>query len=247
MSLTVPELISATFPENNHAFIPVQARFRPNLLFITDYPKWGNLHLKASYIVHDNQEQGHAVELINDKWYFLVWSVKNNSYYTSAAKLVDQMIWKLPFWQPTNTFHPINQGQYLGYHVPIKKESPPSGETTVQLPDKPLPVPTRSSITEPTPTLPLATIAQLTDQLGDMPVFADIVEVPDYEPAQPKQDYLPTTLPEPVRRTMVNPDDDLLAMKARELTLNPLAQGPDPLVPPPFHHLPDPPQVATTD
>jgi hypothetical protein len=78
-------------------------------------------------------------------------------------------------------------------------------------------------------------------------VFADIAEAPDHETTQPRQDYLPVTLPEVVRPTMTNIDDDLLAMRACELSLNPPAQGPDPPVPLPLHPLPDPPQVQTAN
>ena len=46
---------------------------------------------------------------------------------------------------------------------------------------------------------------------------------------------------------MANPTEDLLAMRARELSLNPPAQGPDPPVPPPLQPLPDPPRVDTAD
>jgi hypothetical protein len=46
---------------------------------------------------------------------------------------------------------------------------------------------------------------------------------------------------------MTNPEDEMLAMRARELSLNPPAQGPDPPVPPPLHPLPDPLQVNITD
>jgi hypothetical protein len=102
-------------------------------------------------------------------------------------------------------------------------------------------------ITEPTPTLLPATIAQLTERFEDAPVFADITEAPDHETMQPRQDYLPMTLPEPTERTMANVDNNLLAMRAWELSLNPLAQGPDPPVLPPLHPLPDPPQVHMAD
>jgi hypothetical protein len=46
---------------------------------------------------------------------------------------------------------------------------------------------------------------------------------------------------------MTNVDDELLALRAHELSLNPPAQEPDLPVPPPLHLLPDPSQVATAD
>ena len=110
-----------------------------------------------------------------------------------------------------------------------------------------LPEPSRSSITEPTPTLPPATIAQLADRLEDAPVFADIAEALEYKPTQLRKDYLPATLPEPTRKIMTNPEDKMLTMQVQELSLNPPAQGPDPPVPPPLHPLLDPLQVNIAD
>jgi hypothetical protein len=94
----------------------------------------------------------------------------------------------------------------------VKDDTSLSESTTVE--ELSLPEPSRSSITEPTPTLPPATIAQLAERFEDAPVFADIAETSDHEIAQPRQDYLPTALPEPARRTMTNVEDDLLALRA---------------------------------
>ena len=68
-----------------------------------------------------------------------------------------------------------------------------------ELPEISLSEPFRSSVTEPTLTLPPATIAQLAERFEDAPVFADIAKALDYKTMQPRQDYLPITLSEVVR------------------------------------------------
>jgi hypothetical protein len=78
MSLTIPELIHIVFPENSASFVKVQTQFGPDLLFIENYPTWGHIHPKASYVVVDEKQQSLIVKLINDLWYFLMWSARSN-------------------------------------------------------------------------------------------------------------------------------------------------------------------------
>jgi hypothetical protein len=140
-----------------------------------------------------------------------MWSTKANSYFTSQNNLLNSSEWNLPFWKPTDPLYPDTQ-QCYGVRETPQIETSPSEGTMIKTTTPTLPKPSRSSITEPTPTLPPATIVQLADQLENTAVFADIAEALEYEPTQLRKDYLPATLPEPTRKAMTNPEDEMLAM-----------------------------------
>jgi hypothetical protein len=197
MSLIIPALITIDFPEDPNTFVKVQTRFRPDLLFVMSRPQWGQIHPKASYLIEDENGQNHPLEFINDQWYLLSWSAKSNCYFTCKDQLLDPTQWKLPFWELHDPFHPANRHCYKAYREQVKDDTSPSESTTAEQLELSLPKPSQSSITEPMPTLPPVTIAQLTEQFENAPVFANIAEAPDHEVTQPRQDYLPTALPEP--------------------------------------------------
>ena len=72
------------------------------------------------------------------------------------------------------------------------------------------------------PEVPHAAIESITATFDEAPVFGDIAEA--NEPAQPQEHYLPTTMTDqPARPPKAKTGDQatILAMRARELSINP--------------------------
>ena len=257
MSYILPELVTVAFPDDPLKYIAVQPQKQPDLPFANQC-LWGHLHLIVLYYftynnLTDNPKL-YLVEFINDNWYSLEWSTRANQYYLSKDKKLNLLAAEqhnLSFWHEADPFHPDNWAVTIAKYTQTQ-EPPAEWSSTPEITEgayKSLEyqnLPEQSTVIKQTPQILPPAIQNITNIFEGAPVFDDIAEPADHEPAQPQEHYLPITMAE---LTSDKVNKGLRKFKAQELSLNPPApQMPDEdNVLPPHQPLPNPLQVTDAD